>query len=236
MRGVISEVTLYVHVCAMNCLCYVCIPIPWTVRCVPAVNCLPYANPPSYSTLYTHINIYIVPFSQIKGLQLALQAVVAPNLPPLPVIPIVALISIIALTSAYHNQFKVIMRALSQLSLCIHSTYANRTTHKTKETNLAMERKIEGKGAVAGDTYSGLTPEMEENVHNSALFYSLFFVNAFFTCGWLLLSMTVLSQLSASLYYRMGMYCVLTLNRNFALATTIPAIGISLLTKSRKKS
>ena len=67
-----------------------------------------------------------------------------------------------------------------------------------------MERKSEGKGSVSGDTFSGLSQQMEDNVRSSALFYSLFFVNTFFTCGWLFLSMTVLSQLTASLYVILG--------------------------------
>ena len=48
-----------------------------------------------------------MPFSQIKGLQLAWQTTVLPQLPALPVLPVVAAIAILALTTAYHNQFKV---------------------------------------------------------------------------------------------------------------------------------
>jgi hypothetical protein len=59
---------------------------------------------------------------------------------------------------------------------------------------LTQNRKADGKLSFIANTPSGLPEDMEKNVRDSALYYSFFLVNTFFTFSWMFLSLTIFAR------------------------------------------
>ena len=91
------------------------------------------------------------------------------------IILLVSFVAVLTLMRTYHNQY------LAQ------------------QSRIAIQRKQEGRVETSTETKSGLTPQMEDNLQQTALYYSLFWVNAVFLSVVNVLAVTVFSQLP-SLY------------------------------------